>query len=123
MPPSLALPCPTGPATPDWLQGASSGLVVNSHALPGNVPEKLEIDVEGDVLPAQLAAEHAGKYPDNIHPVSPLQYPCAGTHHDSCPAVAEEVWSQQRSQTLVGMSQDQQTHFHVLVGAEVLLSG
>ncbi|KAL0047613.1 hypothetical protein WJX82_007762 [Trebouxia sp. C0006] len=51
-------------------QGASSGLVVNSHALPGKVPEKLEIDVEGDVLPAQLAAEHAAKYPDNVHPES-----------------------------------------------------
>ncbi len=34
------------------LQGASSGLVVNSHALPGKVPEKLDIDVEGDVVPA-----------------------------------------------------------------------
>ncbi|KAA6424198.1 MAG: cleavage and polyadenylation specificity factor subunit 1-like [Trebouxia sp. A1-2] len=49
-------------------QGASSGLVVNSHAMPGKVPEKLEIDVEGVVLPAQLAAEHAAKYPDNVHP-------------------------------------------------------
>ena len=79
----LLCSAPIGPATPDWLQGASSGLVVNSHALPGNVPEKLEIDVEGDVLPAQLAAEHAGKYPDNIHPVSPLQNPCASVCWDT----------------------------------------
>ena len=52
------------------MQGASSALVVNSHALPGKVPEKLEIDIEGDVLPAQLAAEHAAKYSNNVHPVS-----------------------------------------------------
>ena len=45
--------------------------MVNLHALPGKVPEKLEIDVEGEVLPAQLAAEHAAKYPNNVHPVSP----------------------------------------------------
>ena len=78
------LPCPVliSPINPDWLQGASSGLVVNSHALPGKVPEKLEIDIEGDVLPAQLAAEHAAKYPDNVHPVSPLNDPCPGTQHD-----------------------------------------
>ena len=43
---------------------------MNSHALPGIVPEKLEIDMEGDVLPAELAASHATKYCDNIHPVS-----------------------------------------------------
>lgn len=43
--------------------------------MPGKVPEKLEIDVEGVVLPAQLAAEHAAKYPDNVHPVSPLTRP------------------------------------------------
>ncbi len=55
--------------------------MVNSHALPGKVPEKLEIDVEGDVLPAQLAAEHAAKFPDNVHPVSPLKDPCPGTQH------------------------------------------
>lgn len=82
MAPSLALPFPNRPANPDWLQGASSGLVVNSHVLPGKVPEKLEIDVEGDVLPAQLAAEHAAKYPDNVHPVSPLKNLCPGTQHD-----------------------------------------
>ena len=51
------------------MQGGSSALVVNRHALPGKVPEKLEIDVEGDVLPAQLAAQHAANYPNNVHPV------------------------------------------------------
>ena len=57
------------------LQGGSSALVVNQHALPGQVPETLEIDVEGEVLPAQLAAQHAAKYPNNVHPVSSITAP------------------------------------------------
>lgn len=57
------------------MQGGSSALVVNRHALPGKVPEKLEIDVEGDVLPAQLAAQHATNYPNNVHPVSATSLP------------------------------------------------
>ena len=51
-------------------QGRSAGSAVNSHVLPEKVPEKLEIDIEGDVLPAKLAASHATKYCDNIQPVS-----------------------------------------------------
>ena len=61
----LVMPCSCA-----RLQGGSSALVVNSLALPGRVPDKLEIDVEGEVLPAQLAAEHGAKYSNNVHPVS-----------------------------------------------------
>lgn len=60
-------------------QGGSSGLVVNRYALPGRVPQKLDIDVEGEVLPAQLAAQHAATYPNNLHPVSPAP-PCPPTY-------------------------------------------
>ena len=92
----------------DEVQGGSSALVVNQHALPGKVPEKLEIDVEGDVLPAQLAAQHAASYPNNVHPVratpsfSPTQCKCtsrdpeharsSGTRQAVLPKPPHEAW-------------------------------
>ena len=66
------------------LQGGSSALVVNQQALPGKVPETLEIDVEGEVLPAQLAAQHAAKYPNNVHPVSPITAPTPSPPPTQC---------------------------------------
>ena len=51
-------------------QAGSSAVVVNKHALPGQLPDRLEIEMEGEVLPAQVAAQHAAKYCTNVHPVS-----------------------------------------------------
>ncbi|KAL3135407.1 hypothetical protein ABBQ32_007589 [Trebouxia sp. C0010 RCD-2024] len=88
------IPVPTGGALAlsqnmimYFTQGGSSALVVNRYALPGKVPEKLDIDVEGEVLPAQLAAHHATIYPNNVHPwVEELFY-----QHQNAVAIRNET--------------------------------
>ena len=55
---------------PLLLQAGSSATAVNKYALPGEVPDRLDIDMEGEVLPAQVASQHAAKYATNVHPVS-----------------------------------------------------
>ena len=67
------------------MQAGSSAVVVNKHALPGQLPDRLEIEMEGEVLPAQVAAQHAAKYCTNVHPVGhPVQLLHCAAFAPSC---------------------------------------